>query len=495
MSAALQHVPDDIDMRDLAWSVGDLSYLMHSGQEAARDWFWNRPERILVMLCSRRFGKTILAAGLVHEVAMRVPRQKKRGAKIRIASGTAKDVKENLEPAMDIYRHKAPPWALAEYHEHLGRYQWPNGSRAFVAGVNKDQEDRLRGRECDLFVVEEGSDIDRLRYLIRAVARPQVLTTGGKILILLTPPESPAHESVEYITEAEAKGTLFKRTVYDAPHITPDELRQIIEDYGGEQSTDFRREFLCEIITDETRAIIPEFQREEPYIVVPFERPSHFVPRVAMDVGYHDLTFVVFGYHNFELGLDDVSHEVVLHHATSSDINEAVSAMEREAFGEVERVGRVVDAPPIVVADLRRHLGAPANDNAGTAPEDERALAALGWAPARKDDADAALNALRVRVRDRKIRIHPRCTHLIAHMRNGIWNKARTTFERSGAHGHFDGIDAAKYFVRHLNRTTNPFPLLRHGERRETHRIPRDLGNDRNTGLRDLARTLGGKRR
>lgn len=475
----------DLDAVARSWALGDLTYLMHEVQVAARDWVWSRPERVIVICCSRRLGKTILAAGLVNEAAMRVPTLAGRPAKIRIASATAVDVREFFEPAMQLYRGtEVPAWARHAFKEHIGRFEWANGSRAQIAGVNGGQEDRLRGRECDLFIVEEASTIDRLRYLVQSVAMPQVLTTGGKVILIFTPPQSPDHESVQYLTEAEARGTLFLRTIYDAPHVTQEQIEQIAADCGGVESTTFRREFLCEVVTDETRAIIPEFQREEPHIVQEHERPEYYVPIVAMDLGYHDLTVAVCGYYDFKADLDVITHEAVFQHSTSAEINAGVAEIELEAFGPGVTPRRYVDAPPIVVADLRRLRGWTASDEASGK--------AAPWSEVRKDDVDASINALRVRVRRRRVRIHPRCKTVIAHMRHGIWNKARTSFARSDEHGHYDGIDACRYFERHVDRHTDPYPLIDPNARRETHRIPTITKT--NPQARKLAAALRGRR-
>lgn len=452
---------------------------MTESQEELREWFYERPETLLIALWSRRGGKTFGGAGLVHECALATP-----NARIRIASGTGIDVKENVEPAMEHYTQAAPAWARPEYSEAKSRWDWPhNGSRAIAAGVNSGQEDRLRGRACGFFWVEEGGVIDRLRYLLISIARPQVLTTGGKILVTMTPPDTPAHDSLALCTEAEADGRLIRRTIYEirAPHMTRAAVASLIADMGGPESTDTRRELFCEFVTDAQRAVVPEFQREESAIVEERERPSHFIPLVAMDIGFSDLTVAVLGYYDFRAGLDVITHEVVCRHSTSDVINAAVQAAELEAFGEGRKPTRYVDASEITVADLCRLRGmtkvAAANDNGKP------------WLMAPKDDAEAALNALRLRIGQRKLRIHPRCTATISHLRHAIWNKARTSFERSGDHGHFDAVDACKYFVRTLNRATNPYPLLAPGVKRETHRIP-----ERDSELQPLVNALRGKR-
>ena len=49
--------------------------------------------------------------------------------------------------------------------------------------------------------------------------------------------------------------------------------------------------------------------------------------------------------------------------------------------------------------------------------------------------------------------------------------RRKSSYERSGEHGHFDAIDAVKYACRHLDQHTNPHPRLAEGVSAETHWI------------------------
>ena len=119
---------------------------------------------------------------------------------------------------------------------------------------------------------------------------------------------------------------------------------------------------------------------------------------------------------------------------------------------------RVVDADRIVLADLS-------------------SIHRMRLTPARRDDRDAAINALRLAITSKKLLIHPRCTALRAHLRHGVWNKARTSFERSGEFGHFDGVAAACYLLRHAMRGKNPFPVHAPGVTQDDHFVPKRAVN------------------
>jgi hypothetical protein len=529
MQAALHSVTQQprAESDDEAWALGDLWHLCDGWQREAHDWFWESHGASPLICVARRGGKTTLGAVFVYETVLLVRRLLGRPAIVRIASGTGVDLAENVEPAMRLVGEEAPSWARATYKapgaQSPGRYEWPDGSRAVIAGVNGGREQRLRGREADLSWTEEGSIIDRLAVLHDSILRPQLMKARarihidelggvarrirfGRALITMTPAETPAHESTARVARAEATGQLFTRTIYELnmSHLTPEVIEEAKEEMGGEDSTTWKREALVLFVTDKRSAVVPEFQDHEASIVEERERPAYFVPRIAMDVGYNDLTVAVFGYHDFDAGLDVITHEVVLEHATSDEINEAVAEVEHEAFGDVEklrhRIARFADASETVIAGLRRKLKI-SREMEQAAKEiedaDQRAVA-LGWSLARKDDAAAALNDLRRGIARHTVRINPRCVVTRAHLRHGIWNKARTSYKRDSDEnnhlGHYDGIDAAKMLLRHLDRQTNPFPARAPDVRWETHRIRKSVPPER-PYLYALARMLKGSRR
>ena len=85
-------------------------------------------------------------------------------------------------------------------------------------------------------------------------------------------------------------------------------------------------------------------------------------------------------------------------------------------------------------------------------------LHGLRFIATRKDDADAALNNMKIMLQNEKIIINPRCRTLITHLESAVWNKSKSSFERSADFGHFDAIDSLKYMVRNVQQQKNPYP-------------------------------------
>jgi hypothetical protein len=238
------------------------------------------------------------------------------------------------------------------------------------------------------------------------------------------------------------------------------------EESGGAESTDWRREYLCELVTDEARQIIPEFTDA---LVREVPRPQYFDAYVGMDVGFTDLTAVLFGYWDFANATLVVEDELALSRMTTEDLANGIRGVEQRLGWPKPPYSRVSDTDLIVINDLNR-------------------LHDLGFTPTLKDDKEAAINAVRMLCAQGKLAVHPRCVNLRAHLKYGIWNERRTSFERAEGFGHFDMIDALVYLVRSVRREVNPYPHLL-GYSEHTHYIPDEMRQRKDHG--DLRRAFG----
>lgn len=437
-----------------AWKPSDLKWLLHSTQRSIRGQLRLSKGRRFVVNCSRRLGKSYLCCVLAIEHALSKPK-----SQIRYAAPTMRMVRSIIAPHMRMIceyipeKHR-PTWSKIE-----GVWSFPNGSEITVAGCDAGNSERLRGTSTDLGIIDEAGFIDDLEYVIQSVLLPQTITTGGRLVLVSTPPRSPAHPFTDYCREAEETGNYVHKTIYDAPHITHDQIEEYIRECGGEKSTNWKREFLAQFVVDETLAVVPEFTTEEEFLVGEWERPEYFDAYVAMDLGFHDLTVGAFAYLDFLNDKLVVENEVVCQHSTSTAIDTATRFIEEQTWGSKQPYLRVVDAQPMVIAEMLQ--------------------SGRSWAQARNDDPEASINALRVAFANHKIIIHPRCKTIIAHLRHAIWNHNRTSFARVKRHsdagsdfagyGHFDGVSAMVYLNRHVIRGKNPYPRYMHGENPRTH--------------------------
>jgi hypothetical protein len=444
---------------------------LHAGQRHVLERFHASTARRFVLCCSRRDGKSTLCCTLALGVCLQQAR-----AQVRYAAPTSKMGRTIVEPLMRELLTDCPPEALPVYGKLDGVWRFPStGAELHLVGCDNGGHERLRGAGLDLGILDEAGFIDELDYVVKSILQPQTLTTGGRLLLASTPSKTPAHDFTAYCTEAEARGSYVHRTIYDSPHISDAQRAEFMAEAGGAESSNWRREYLARFVVDESSAVVPEFARHEDAVVTELERPLYFDSYVAMDVGYHDLTVALLGYYDFTRARVVVEDEVVLARATSDVIDAAVAAREEALWPGLVPYMRVVDAPPLVIAELNRD-GRP-------------------WVPTRKDAKDAQVNALRRAVAEHKLAIHPRCTTLRAHLRHAVWNTARTSYARSAGSGHFDAVDAAVYLVRAVDQSRNPYPALSSGVTYENHHIPAGLARAVSSEGRVVEQMFGRRRR
>lgn len=456
------------------WEAGDLSYLLHSGQLRARQMVSDthvaalrdaRPKRALLNI-ARRWGKTFFFIVWCLELAIR-----KHGARIPYAAMTEISVREFVEPILRELADEAPdgyaPTAVK------GEWHIPaTGSRIVVKGCeDRKKADRLRGPAADGAVVDEAGFIDVLGYVVREVIAPQLITTDGMMLIGSSAPESPEHEFWELADECQTAGAYLHQTIYDAPHLNARQIASYAAEAGGEDTLAWRREGLSERVVDTAKAVYPEWtiaEHEAEHnpdavpVVGAIERPSHFDAYVVGDLGFADMTFILFAYYHFERAQIVIERELMLQRETSDVIEARVRKIRTELWGQRKPLVQKLEGDATTVASIRK-------EERIAAGEAERGVSDRGgdptaWQQIAFVGMEAAVNAARLRIKRRGVLVHPSCTHLVAHLRGATWNDQRTDFVRVKRGGvvvhHFDGAAAFAYLVRELRPNRNPHPSL-----------------------------------
>ena len=341
-------------LKHVAWRRGDLTYLLHQGQRDAKRAFNDSDGLVYVVCCSRRYGKSYLACVLALEAALRKPR-----AQVRYAAQTKDAVRKIVRPIIEQLLLDCPEELRPAFNKHDGVFAFPNGSEIHIAGAERGAAERLRGTATDFAVIDEAGFVDEfnngedLENLVSDVLLPQTVTTGGRLLMISTPSRSSAHVFLtKYCLRAEVEGNYLHRTIYDAPHITKDILEKYKAEAGGEESATWQREYLAKVVVDEEIAVIPEFAVAEELIVGETERPEFFDAYVSIDIGYHDLTALLFGYYHFPEARIVVEDELVFLKTNSGAIAAEAKEKESELWGHQEPVTRFIDASQHLVRDL-----------------------------------------------------------------------------------------------------------------------------------------------
>lgn len=462
---------EDRELIQRCWQDGDLSYLLHDGQMDMRAAWRSAGGRLFVMCIPRRFGKSYyLCVEGVEECV------KRPNAQVRYAAPTGRMCRSIVEPHMKSILNDCPKNMRPSYSRNAGRWVFPNGSEFVMAGCDLGGVERLRGTSMTLGLVDEaGFFSEDLNYVYRDVLMPQLLTTNGRIIMCSTPARSPAHPFTKYCIDAQARGCYMHRTIFDAPHIPREVAVEFIEEVGGIESTTARREYLAEVVVDDELAVIPEFYKNKDRIIVDSPMPEFYDAYVFADFGFNDFTAIGFYVFDFARGKLMKIDELEFIRANTGDIAPAIKAKEAELWGKKKPLARIADAPLQQLADLAE-------------------MHKLPFVLARKDDADAALNGLRLSCVDGYLEVHPRCRRTAAHLEHAIWRSNRKDYDRSGDFGHFDFVDETKYAVRHVDRSKNPYPLVPGHIRGGTHHIPEHWPGQRYSGNTQSLLSMIGRR-
>jgi hypothetical protein len=405
------------------WQLGHLYWKLNPAQISIYEALKANENKIQVVSAARRFGKTFILTIMAFEACLQKP-----GCVVKFVAPEAKMIRLIIKNIIREITVDCPKELRPEFSTQDSLYRFANGSELQLAGTDNGNADALRGGAATLCLVDEAGFCTDLSYVVRSVLLPTTSTTKGKVILASSPPRQAGHDFEEFKQEAEAQGNLLIKTVYDNPMIDQTELDAIIKSYpGGKDDVEFKREYECIFLVSQEDAVVPEFQAVEAEIVQEWQKPPFYDCYVGQDVGFKDLTFVVFGYYDFKNAKFVIEDEIVMSGKTmtTDKLAEAISKKEKELWtqpltGEIKApLDRVSDNNLILINDLYRIHG-------------------LRFTPADKDDMMASVNNLRMWVQQKRLVIHPRCKQLIAHLKNATWNKKRTSFTRSAAFGHYD---------------------------------------------------------
>ncbi|HLX53596.1 MAG TPA: hypothetical protein VKR58_06630, partial [Aquella sp.] len=260
------------------------------------------------------------------------------------------------------------------------------------------------------------------------------------------------HEFHNIIEKAEIDESLIKKTIFDNPRITAQDIKEAIDECGGEETQTFKREYLCKIEKDTETSVLPEFTEElQKEIVRDWPKPPFYDAYVAMDLGFNDLTVILFGYYDFRAGKIIIEDEIVYDFnkpdKNLQDFTKLILNKEEDLYTNIYT--NEVKKPYVRVSDI---------DYIVTNEIYVASKKLLNFDATKKDDNDAAINNLRLLLSGKKIIITPKCTTLIQHLKNVKWRKGKKIFARSQDNGHYDAVDALKYLVRRVEGNKNPYP-------------------------------------
>jgi PBSX family phage terminase large subunit len=441
--------------QDLLWRAGELSWKMRPVQQVIKKGILEDSNKISVVLCGRRLGKTTLMCIMALEACL-----KKQGSVVKFIFPRQKDAKRNILPLMRMLLEDCPKDVKPTFMEADKCFRFShNNSEIQFAGSDSGNAESIRGGFADLCIFDEVGFASDVKYIVRSILSPTVKTTGGRVILVSTPPRNSNHEfATEYIMPYQVENRIKIFTLYDNPNFSQSIIDEIISEYPkGIEDPDFKREYLCVLERSTDQSILPSFTTEiEPHIVTDkYVRPTFYDAYVGLDIGSVDLTAAIFGYYDYLNATLVIEDELIF----SKDVNtktvaEAIKKKEAELW--VNPIDHSPIAPYMRVAD---------NSNLIMLTDMQRDHG-LTFLPTRKDNREAAINSLDVAISQMKLIINPKCTHTIYHMKFAEWNKTRTIFKQLKDSstglikgGHADCLAACIYLHRNIIKSKNPYPL------------------------------------
>ena len=415
------------------------AYLSHRLQDGVQSTF---------ALCTRRGGKSFTAFSIAVAECIA-----NKNYKVLYLSTTTEQVREITGQIAEAVLETCPGDRKPEWRTKEGKFLFPNGSEIRVKGLDKVGGSAIRGVKADLVIFDEACFMQDLRNIVESIVSPMVVAEDGHIIFASTPPDTPGHESISIIAQHEANNTLIKYTIDDTLGIlyTERQLEAFARTAGGRDSTVFKREYLCEIIVESNRAILPSFDASKSIkeVIFPTMRTGEDIryfpdTYVGMDLGFRDLTIALFGYWDYPNARLVIQREIYWKDkaATTANIARDIRVMEKKLWGR-EPYMRVCDNDLRFIQDIRNEHN-------------------IKFRKTAKDNKEAQVNMLNIMMNDGQVVIDPSCTMLISHIKYGIWKENRKEFERTKELYHCDGVDALIYMMRNVKRHKNPIPEAYH---------------------------------
>jgi len=331
---------------------------------------------------------------------------------------------------------------------------YKNGSSILFRGSNMKQHRLRRGNDVDLAGIDEGRDVDELESLVESVVMPSLFSSDGRLIITTTPADTMEHQLYGYRQRAELEGWLKKFTIWDAHRLDPEAFPESrIKEFREEclNETFWRREYECEWVRDEDKAIIPGWNSATmvvPPLIIQVQKntPEFRFYRYfeAVDFGIRDFTVCLVGFYHYKDATLYIEKELVMNgpDMTTTKFGDSLVRLEKDlALTDKNVYMRVSDSDPgslLLANDLvQSHR--------------------IAFYPTDKERLHAMANKANILVASGRVKVSSECKFLIGSLTNCQWDDDRLSFRRTALYGHADAVAALIYLVRNLVES-NPIP-------------------------------------
>lgn len=435
-------------LTDSLWRDAAISYKFKPCQlKMVKGWV-ESDQDIYLWHCARQLGKSFALSTLAIQECLKV-----QNTKVIFVSHVQSKLSDYIQPIITNILLDCPTYLRPEYNA-KNQLKFKNGSICLFYGANSESYVDLRGQgaNCKLILIDEAGFIDSLKELMELLA-PIYQRNAARVILSSSSPLSITHPFAQMIPAAISNKAYIKLTIYDDDTVTPAQVEKWAGQMGGMDSAAFKREYLCEVVTDLTKLIIPEFDVKRHVLSVPKDDKvfSWYHKLEAMDTGGTDSTFVLFGYHRFGKNPSIIIEREAVFKGNDQRIDiMSAKIKEIESLLHYDKVYRQTSDTndKIAIKSLNSLYGfsfTPVDKIYGVTANGDRGLKAM-------------VNQLRTYFTGDlpPIAIAPECKQLIYQLSSCIWTEDGS-FART-KESHADGIAALVYFMLSFPLSINPFP-------------------------------------
>lgn len=417
------------DVRRYFWERGDLTYKLWDQQIPIYDTIKSLPitSQTIVLLCARQHGKSVLGCLLAIEDCL-----VNDNISVMIVAPEIKHARSIANPRLHMLTADAPE-GMINFIKSEDRWQIGR-SEIILGGFDIKNAGRIRGKTLHKIYLEElvDSSPDSYKDCLRSDLAPALTHSKQPQMIYLTTlPKIPDHPFInDTIPEAQLGGSFFKYTINDNKKLLPHQYEACVRMCGGEDSVEFRREYLCEQVRDPSTTVIPHFAEHH---VDNITLPTFSRYFVSIDFGgVRDKSVALLHTYDFFNAKHLILDERVFDANTPTDYI-VKELLDLEKGYNIEQ--RISDCPGQLLIDLNETHG-------------------YQVIMPNKTDWRASVNQMSVLFSMNQITIDRKCKFLIQSCRSGTFNRQKTDFDRSVALGHCDALAALMYAVRSQNKET-----------------------------------------
>ncbi len=423
----------------------NLRHLLNRTQRELYDFIKQDSVVETAVYSGRKFGKSFTLCVIGLERCLQEP-----GAVVKHCFPTLVLAVEVMEPIMNEILNLFPVDMLPTPMKSKNKWIFPNGSEYKLVGVHPDniKAGSARGPFCSTFLMDEVAFWHSGSYemtLKSSLLPQQSLVKKPKRIYATTPPEQIDHPFIlDTVPPIRAKGGFFHYTVYDNPMLTKERIEELKEECGGEHSNAWRREYMAEIVADETRMVVPEFKNElhvinsAKYFTEDVARQNWLLGCISADYGITDNTGILSAVYVASENQVVITAEKMFNQepvsVLSCELTEARDVIARRFRLLEDNIRITVDCFEQAGITLRRDFGV-----VYQRPVKRKLVDNVGY--------------LRLQIKEGRVLIDESCVNLIRQLSDGMWKESTAKedtrdFERTSTHGHLDLLHALVYLVR-----------------------------------------------